>query len=343
MLGAALVVVAPLLLHYLDHPDMLAARNRQVSIFASGWLAREQEVSGRSTASLMLQQFWKSVSAFNYTLDPTFWYRPAIPLLDFVSGVLFVLGLLWATMRALSCSHTKGGESLHAGWGGRGVAAHDQQSAGGLLLLWFWLAVLLGWVLTENPPSSMRLVIAAPALACLVGLGLNWLVELVWRVFDGGREGAARRFLDGMGVALPIAVLSAIAVLNVRYYFAVYTPTRVYGNPTAEVATELGRYLAQRGDGYVVYFYAPPFMYWDFGALRFLTPGVEGFDVPPPGEAGGEGPPTLALGRGARFVFLPERLGELEGVRSRYPGGVEIPAYSAADGRLLYVVYEVGG
>jgi hypothetical protein len=309
LLGAALVVAAPLLLHYLDHPDVLSARARQVSIFASGWLAQERAITGRSAASLLLEQFWKSVSAFHYTLDPTFWYHPSIPLLDFVSGVLFILGLLWATARC-------------------------HWPANGLLLLWFWLALILGWVMTENPPSSMRLVIVAPALASLVGLGLNWLIELL----DFLRVRQPRSTPHALHEWSAVALLIVVAVINLHYYFVVYTPTRVYGNPTAEVATELGRALAQSDDDYVVYFYGPPFIYWDFGTLRFLARGVEGVDVPPPGE--GEAP-VPDLSRGARFVFLPERLGELEEVRARYPGGVEVPVRSSADGRPLYVVYEI--
>jgi hypothetical protein len=142
--------------------------------------------------------------------------------------------------------------------------------------------------------------------------------------------------------------LTVIAVLNLHYYFAVYTPTRVYGNPTAEVATELGRYLAQQDDdadnkhpcvgcSIRVYFYGAPFMYWDFGTLRFMARGVEGVDVPSPGE--GELVPDLT--RGALFVFLSERLSELEDIRARYPDGVETPVYSSASGRLLYLLYEV--
>jgi hypothetical protein len=306
MLGASLVVIAPLLFHYVDHPENLVSRPRQVSIFASGWLVREREITGRSTTSLLLQQFWRSISAFHYTLDTTFWYHAAIPLLDFIGGVLFVLGLVWAT-------------------------AHCRWPANGLTLVWFWLALVTGWVLTENPPSSMRLVIASPALAILVGLGLSWLMDLGQRVLGGER---------GQWGDVAIVVLAAMAFINLYYYFAIYTPSRVYGNPTAEVATELGRSVAQRDNGHTVYFHAPPFMYWGFGTLEFLARDVTGVDVPLPEQGDA---PVPDLGRGALFVFLPERLIELEAVRAQAPGGTETPVYSSADGRLLYVAYEVPG
>jgi 4-amino-4-deoxy-L-arabinose transferase-like glycosyltransferase len=323
LLGAALVVASPLLLHYAVNPDALLSRSRQVSLFASGWLAREQATTGRSIGSLLLQQFWRSISAFHYTLDPTFWYRPSIPLLDCVSGVLFILGILWAT-------------------------GHWRWPANGLLLMWFWLALIFGWVLTENPPSSMRLVIMSPALALLVGLGLNWLLDLLKHL----------RFPHpAFRTWSVVTLLVIIAILNLHYYFIVYTPMRIYGNPTAEVTTELGRALARREDradtkrpadrglpadsGHpcVVYFYGPPFIYWDFGTLRFLARGVEGMDVPPPGE--GESP-VPDRGKGACFVFLRERMDELAQVRARYPGGVETFTHSSVDGRPLYVSYEIG-
>ncbi len=304
LVGAALVVVAPLILHYAVQPEALAARPRQVSIFSSGWLAREQEITGRGGLSLLLEQFWKSVSAFNYTLDPTFWYRPSIPLLDFVSGLLFILGLVWVT-------------------------AHYRRPSSGLLLIWFWLALLTGWVITENPPSSQRMVLAAPALALLVGHGLDWVTKTGERI-AGGQKVLWR--------TVATLVLMAVTVLNVGYYFLVYTPTRVYGNPTAEMATHLSRLLAAEDDDYVVYLHGPPYVYWDLGTLRFMIPQVTGVDIPPPGA---EDPPQPDLSRGARFVFYGPRADELESVRDRYPGGRPEYVHSRAHGSLLYALYEM--
>jgi len=313
LLAAALIVAAPLLLHFAHHPSTLAARFNQVNIFTSGWMAREQAITGRSAASLLLEQFWKAISAFNYTLDSTFWYRPSIPLLDFIGGILFILGMAWVTARSL-------------------------QPANGLLLIWFWSALILGWVLTENPPSSMRLINIAPALALLASLGLNWLTRLLRRLFYP----PGVRYIKSFCYALFVS----IAILNLWYYFILYTPTRVYGNPTAEVATELGRHLARSNDVQpcsIVYFYAPPVMYWDFGTLRFIARGVEGVNVPPIGQESHFNLRELDIQsyQTACFLFLPERVKELETVRTHYPGGTESVVYSDADGRLLYVLYEV--
>jgi hypothetical protein len=314
LFGSALVTVAPLLFHFSEHPHELVSRVRQVSIFASGWLLREQQITGKSVASLLIQQFWRSVSAFNYTLDPTFWYHASIPLLDLLSGVLFVLGQMWVVVRR-------------------------RWPSNGLLLLWFWLAVILGWVVTENPPSSMRLTIIAPALAILVSLGLDWLLVSARELFGTVTivESVPRLRFDLWSWVGGLLV-AAIAAVNLYYYFLIFTPTRVYGNPTAEVATELGRHLAEGAGGRFVYFYGPPFMYWEFGSLAFLARGVEGMNIPSLGD--GE-MPAVDLERGAWLVFLPERLAELDAVREQYPGGEQMSVYSNADARLLYVLYEL--
>ncbi|MEA3375865.1 MAG: glycosyltransferase family 39 protein [Chloroflexota bacterium] len=304
MLAAALLVLTPLLLHYVAHPAELVSRPRQVSIFASGWLQREQQMTGRSAASLLLQQLWRSISAFNYTLDPTFWYRPSIPLLDSVSGALFIVGLVW-------------------------TIGHYRWPSNSLLLTWFWLALIAGWVMTENPPSSQRLVGAAPALAMLVALGLDWILGLGRGILNAPR--AVRHGVVGL-------VLSAVVGLNLGYYFLVYTPTRVYGNPTAEMATHLSRYLASQEEDHTVYLHGPPSVYWGFGTFRFMARDITGVDVPPPDE--GE-PPEMEPHRGARFVFHPARVDELESVRRRAPGGDTLYVPASGPDELLYAVYEV--
>lgn len=304
LIGAILVVAAPLLMYYASYPKIATEGLDRVSILGSGWLSREQEFTGRNVASLLLQQFWKSISAFHYTLDPTFWYRAEIPLLDAVSGVLFVLGLIWCVGR----------------W---------RWPSSALLLIWFWLALFTGWVLTENPPSSQRMIILTPALALLVALGLDRLLHLWKRILGSGST------LQSVLVGV---LVMAIAGLNLGFYFLSYTPKRVYANVTSEIATRLARYLERQDDDYVVYFHGSPLMYWDYGALRFMARGVPGVDVPPLEEGG---LPGADLSRGARFVFHPARIEELDDIRARYPGGTATQVRSDADGELLYAMYEI--
>ncbi len=299
---AAFVVAVPLLFHYLVFPDAMASRFNQVSIFASGWLDLAREVTGRSMASLLLEQFWKSISAFHYTLDPTLWYHAQIPLLDPVSGVLMLIGLLYVTTR----------------W---------RWSANGLLLMWFWLSLLLGWVLTENPPSSQRMLVITPAMAILAALGTQSLLLLGRRLVGG----SASRWSTVAALVLAVAGL-----LNLRYYFLDYAPTRTYGNPTAEVADVLCDELERHDELPPLLFDGAPYMYWDFGALRFRLRGVVGHDAAP-----ADWPAAVDPQQGAWIVILAENSGDLEVAQSLFPGGTTEPFFSDSDGRLLFVLYQI--
>lgn len=299
----ALMAAAPLFLYYANYPQNLSARFNQVNFLH--WLKNElARPEHDSTLELALRQVWRSISAFNHTLDPTFWYRAQIPLLDFVSGIFFLLGLVVALGQ----------------W---------RRPASRLVLIWFGLALTFGWVLTENPPSSMRMVIIAPAVALLIALGLDRLLKIARRTL-GGRKAQWNQF--------SLSLLFVIALLNIHYYFVVYTPTRVYGNPTAETGTVLARYLAERDDQPLVYFYGPPFMYYDFGTIRFIARDVPGVSVPSKDEDPGF--ETRVFGP-TLFVVLRERLEELAAIQARHPAGRVQEFYSQANGRLMFVVYEV--
>ncbi|MGB9888461.1 MAG: glycosyltransferase family 39 protein, partial [Anaerolineae bacterium] len=293
----------PLALYYIAHPVDFLSRYNQVNIFSSGWLAREMSLTGKSATTLLLQQFWKSVSAFNVTPDPTFWYHPGVPLLDPVSGVFFILGLTVAFWRV-------------------------RRPEGGLLLLWFWAFILLGWTLTENPPSSQRGVGSIPVVAILTALGLTETLETLRRL-----TGDRPRF--PFRASLYALFLLTISLVNLNFYFRVYTPRRVYGNPTAEVADVLCDELERRAAVPPVYFDGSPLMYWDFGAIAFRLRDVTGrnFSV--------EDLPEVDLSGGALFVVLAEKRADLDLLRVHFPDGVETPFYSEVDGRLLFVMYEV--
>ncbi len=289
-----LVVTLPLLFWYLTHPADLTARYNAVSIFASGWLEREVQITGKSAVTLLLQQGWKAVTAFHLTPDPTFWYRPERPLLDPMLGALMLVGMIAAVLRWR--------------WPSRG-----------LTLLWFGSTLIMAWVVTENPPSSQRGVLLIPAVALLCAWGSEALFDL-W---------SPRRQWVRVGV---LGLLAVAVILNVGFYFVVYTPRRIYGNPTAEVATEIARYIHSHPHPGEVYFFGRPHLYWDFGTLAFLLRDQPGQDVPP--EQIPEG-----VTRPARFVFVFDRTATLDDVRQRYPGG-EVTTLEADDDRLLAVIYD---
>lgn len=306
LLGAAVLSAAPMIQYALRFPDDYNARINQVGILQSGWLAHEQIVRGQGPLPILIDQFWRAALAYNAYPDRTFWYGLPRPLFDLVYGALFILGLGFALTRLFDRRIFP----LAAWWGG---------------------AIILGGMLTESPPSSQRLVTTAIPAIAFVAFGLLLLVQ--------GLE----RLVINPHPHLRIAVLSlataALIALSVRTYFIEYTPLRVYGNPNAVLATELARYAnARLAPATRLVFFGWPRMSVDFGSLAYLAPHLERVDVFDPLTT----PPTPDLappGRNTVFVFVPERIAELDLVRRSFPGGTVETVPSPVDGTPLFTVY----
>jgi 4-amino-4-deoxy-L-arabinose transferase-like glycosyltransferase len=304
LLAAAFAVVAgPMLGYALSHPDDWNARINQVGIIQSGWLAREPGLTGKSTARILAEQFLRSAGAFHLFSDRTVWYGAGRPLLGFLAGAFALLGMAWAV-------------------------AHWRERRHFLVLLWFWSVIITGGMLTESPPSSQRLVIAIPAVALLVAIGLEQTVELARRLLEPRWAGG-----DNVARGLLIAIL---AVSSVHFYFVDFTPSGRYGSENGETATMIGHYLHDLDASYRAYFFGAPRIYWSFGTMTFLAPNVPGQDVIDPLTA----PPDFVdQSRDALFIFLPERAGELAWVQQVYPDGT-LREFRDAEGRLRFTAYQ---
>jgi len=172
-------------------------------------------------------------------------------------------------------------------------------------------------------------VIAIPAVCLLVAVGLEQAVGLAGRWLAAGW----RRWRDP---ALGLAVLF-LAVLNVQFYFVEFTPERRYGSENGETATMVGFYLRELEGGYRAYLCGAPRLYWGFGTMAFLAPGVPGQDVVDPLTA----PPDFVdRSHKAVFLFLPERAGELQWVQQAFPNG-HLREFRDAGGRLRFTAYQV--
>lgn len=283
--GVAVVVAAPMLQFAVAHSNDFNARLREVGIFQSGWLEREAELLGRSQAMLVGEQVMRTALAFNRFPDPTSHYGSPEPLLGFVGGILFLLGLGFATL----------------GWRNPRLLP---------MVLWWWLGVA-GAALTVGTPNAARLTGLAVPSAFFAAVAL----ERAARLLIGGkaRPKAAE--------ALALAICLVVGFASTDRYFRRYTPLLIYGNPHAVLATALGREARQWEAGTRLIFFGAPVMYAGFPTIPRLAPHLQRIDVHEPLVT----PPAreLACGDGhpAVFLFLPGRAAELELVRRTFPGG----------------------
>lgn len=299
----AFLVAAPMLAFFRAHPSNLMARWDWVGIFPSGWVDAEVQRTGKTVLAVVLGQFLKASLAFNYFWDPSFHYRPNIPLLRFLSSVLFVFGMTYAVSQ----------------WRKRGYF---------LLAVWFLLVIIFGGALLENPPLSPRLVLAIPPVVICVALGLVKISSYIQTAFN------ARH---GVAVALSLALVLLVSYQSLHFYFGVYTPTGEFAGHNTEVADRMGKYLRILGPEYQCYFFGPPRIYYGHATIPFLARGITGVDVLNPIR---DNVDFVNPRRDAVFVFLPERRAEFDVVHHFYPAGL-LREFRDRKGHLLFIAYEV--
>lgn len=296
----ALVVYMPLGLFFLENPDEFQAPLNRVSIFGE-WLDRELALGQRTTTEIIIDQAINGVLGFTH--EPLrLLYNPGSALLLAGAAVLFLLGVLWALLN------------------------FDLRY---LLLLLPLLAAVAANAISQDSPASQRYILAVPIVALFIALPLSQAVE--WLRLQYPR---ARYAITTAAVAL----LLLVAVVDVNYYFNRVYDTYVLGGLNTEVATEVAYYLRdQEPDARDVYFFGFPRMgYYSLSTIPFLAPAKNGIDITEPIVL----PPDFPLTGPTLFIFLPERLNELEVLRQRYPDGNYQEFYSEK-GEFLFAVYKV--
>lgn len=306
---AFLVVASPMIQYAVRFPSDFNARLNQVGIIQSGWLEREVEVRGQSQGAILFDQFQRAALAFNYYPDRTVWYGLKEPLLDPFFGGLFLLGLLYGTLRLLTPIV------------GRRVAP---------LAAWWWGGMVLGGMLTESPPSSQRLITLAVPTCFFLAYALNELLKLTRQAIGHIPEKAALTVL-----------LTAFAFTSLKTYFVDYTPLRLYGGQNAEMATQIAPLLNELKYNHEFQFVGAPWMYWGFATLPYLVPDAVASDIIDP-LTEPVSPDLRPADKGVVFIVLPERQAELDFLlEPAFPDGLRREVYSPVDGRLMVTLYRL--
>lgn len=296
----ALVIFLPLGLYFVEHPDNFQAPLNRVTIFGE-WMDNTRENTGQTATEIMVDQF--SLAILGFTHEPLrLLYNPGSPLLLAGAAALFLLGLLVALLN------------------------FDLRY---LLLILPLLATVASTAMSVGAPASQRYVMAMPIVALFVALPLGQAVAWL-------RQKSPR--LRQTALAAAFLLMFLVAAIDVDYYFNRVYDNYILGDINTLAATQLGYYLRDKepADQAVYFFGFPRMGYFSLSTVPFLAPEKRAQDVIEPLT----GPPEMTLDGPTLFIFLPERLHEMEWVRQRYPDGVT-HVFHAATGELLFVIYEV--
>ncbi len=297
---AGWLAVSPLLLHYLQHPPALLDRLQAVYLFSPQNIQHSLRQMGGETSTLDILR-WQLLRNLRFFLDygdASPFYLRDLPAFDLGTLLLFWLGMGVALAKPFRFAHAA-------------------------LLVWFWMVVILGGVLTADAPNGPRLLMAVPAVFAFGGLFVARLFSLCGRLFGPTHQILLASFL----------LLVGVFVFKVNYdrYFVEYVQ-----KAPGMIFLTMAREMQRESKEYRIYLLGAPHLYSNHGVLRFIAPDAEKVDCLelddclslPPGD------------EGVIFFIVPQRLEELEIIRVRYPQGEYREAYDNY-GRLLYVTYRL--
>ncbi|MCE2457267.1 MAG: glycosyltransferase family 39 protein [Dehalococcoidia bacterium] len=270
-----LFVAAPVAQYAMENSEQFFERTETTSLFN---LTPREDWGSRLLSSLDMH-----VLMFNVEGDPNPRHNlPNAPMLDRITGALFVLGFFFALIR----------------W--RSVALF-------MLPFWVFFMVLPG-VLTVpwEAPQSLRSILVIPAVAALAAL----VIDLLWRTWRDVPWSLARR------IALPaiLALLGIVAYLNVDLYFGDQAnDPRVYAGFSTDETLMARSQVERQRLGYSLWV-SRQFLFGLTSTLLANHPRVEVLKAP-------ETLPLVStlVWRGAAAYFEPRERGFWEVMKAYYP------------------------
>ena len=325
LLTGFVVAFLPAALYFDGTPDAFTARWESQNIFDSGWLDEQVELTGRSQAHVIWDQFQQTVGTLVVYEDTIAHYNSKVPLLDAVSAVFLVIGGVYALFRIF-------------------------QPRFFALYALFLLTIVFGGTLLVPPVGSHRLLAIYPVIAAFVALGLVVTAQAL--------VGLAPRLRPLAPVAV-VAVLGVIAFMNLSFYFGTYLDTEQFGRGRHKSGADTADYLELFDSSYGVYILdtggltgREPGMLFRSRDKVIVDVGEDGT-----GRAYIEGRPIrgeeLAASKHvtANALFLvpinrtngpPEHAQEFRMIKESCPGGVTSEVFNTGAGDVIeYVWYEV--
>jgi len=187
--GAALAVAAPMLLHYLHHPEHFTYPRRVLSVFSP-------KVATSDVPAYIERNLGSTLLMFHVRGDQNWRHNlSGAPMLDPLTGALFLLGLVLVFRKDAA-----GGDQ-----------AGRTAPAAALLVGWLVVMLLPNVLSVEGVPHGLRSCGVLPAVALLGGIGLAGVSRRV-RGRSGGRAAAA----------LAVTAFLFIGVWTATRYFIVW-------------------------------------------------------------------------------------------------------------------------
>lgn len=213
-----LVAIAPLAYTFVSHPEYFSSRSSEISIFSPSINHGHLGLTLAKTIGLSLIQY-TFVGDMNWRHN-----YPPYPLLDFVTGILFLSGFVFLVMRIILLAKNR--------WT-RGERNRELMIS--LFLLgWFFSMLVPEFLTAEGLPHALRAIGTQPAIFLIASVPLLWFGEWLRNRGPGSKVGA---------MLFVGTILMIIPLWNISKYFLFFA-----NNPNAQGAfnedfTAMSRYI----------------------------------------------------------------------------------------------------
>lgn len=203
---SATLSLAPMVYTFLTHPEYLESRSASISIFSP-------DVNHGHFLLTLGKTLTLSLAKYNFYGDQNWRHNyPPYPVLDVITGTLFLTGLLFLTGRTILLARKRFREN-----------DYNKEFAISLFLLsWFFVMLTPEFLTEEGLPHALRSIGTQPVIFLIATIPFLWIGEWTKRVGPGTRVA----IFSGTAMLLLI-----IAGWNLGKYFFFFA-----GNPNAHSA-----------------------------------------------------------------------------------------------------------
>ncbi len=292
--AGALVSFGPMLAFAFLNFSEFNGRGNTVALWAPDiWQHSVNKYAAASAGDVLLAQIQRTFLTFHYYGDGSPHFTFPKPMVSALTATLLILGLGYCFSRI-------------------------RQTRYFILAAWLLLTLVMGGVLTYDPPYWPHLTVALPAVALIAGLAADRLINALMPSSEA---------TGGLGRDIILFVgLSALIFTAVNNWQVYYAHVKNNAGPRVRVA----RYINSLPEGYTVYFVHDD-LDWSEYTFRFLNRGVPGEDATIEGLE--TQPPPLD--KPLLFILIQhqESLPQLQG---HYPTGTAVEHFDA-DGQRAFV------
>jgi 4-amino-4-deoxy-L-arabinose transferase-like glycosyltransferase len=156
-----IISAAPILYTFYIHPEYLESRSASISVFSP-------EVNGGQPAQAFLRSFSLSLVKYNFWGDQNWRHNfPPYPILDLVSGIAFLFGLIYSLYRLMHLFVLRVFKKER----------HEKMDIYAFLVSWFFVMLAPEFMTAEGLPHALRAIGTLPVVFIFSALTIDYLIE----------------------------------------------------------------------------------------------------------------------------------------------------------------------